>query len=66
MVNFVAFKSRHDLENSKFNGAWVCFSEKSDLINAFRGWEHEVQALVDVCQKSMKDEKKFLTLTLPT
>ena len=63
MVNFVAFKSQYDLENSKFNGAWVCISEKSELINIFRGWEPEVQALVDVCQKLTKDEKKLLTLT---
>ena len=52
MVNFVAFKSRHDLENSKYSGAWVCSSEKSELISIFRGWEPEVQALLDVCQKS--------------
>ena len=48
MVNFVAFKTRHDLENSKYNEAWVSFSEKSELIKIFRGWESEVQALVDV------------------
>ena len=52
MVNFVAFKSQHDLENSKFNGEWVCLSEKSELIITFGGWEPEVQALVDVCQKT--------------
>ena len=51
MVNFVAFKSQHDLENSKYNGAWVCCSEKSELISIFRGWEPEVQALINVCQK---------------
>jgi salicylate hydroxylase len=51
MVNFVGFKSQHDLENSKFNGAWVSFCENSEWISTFRGWEHEVQALVDVCQK---------------
>ena len=54
MVNFVAFKSRHDLENSKYNGSWFCFCEKSELINTFKGWEHEVQALMDVCVKSSK------------
>jgi hypothetical protein len=66
MVNFVAFKLQHDLENSKYNGAWVCFSEKSELINIFRGWEPEVQALVDVCQKSYERWKEILTLTLQT
>jgi salicylate hydroxylase len=54
-VNFVGFKSQHDLENSKFNGAWVCISEKSELINIFKDWEPEVQALLDVCQNPMND-----------
>ena len=58
MVNFVAFKSRHDLENSKYNGSWFCFCEKSELINTFRGWEHEVQALMDVCVKSSMNKWK--------
>ena len=55
MINFVAFKTQYDLENSKFTGPWVTFSEKSELIKIFRGWESEVQALVDVCQNSMSD-----------
>ena len=54
-VNFVAFKSRHDLENSKYDGAWVCCVEKSELLNIFRGWEPEVQSLLDVCQNPMND-----------
>jgi hypothetical protein len=59
MVNFVAFRTQYDLENSKYNGAWVSFGEKSELIKFFRGWESEVQALVDVRSKnSMNDEKK--------
>ena len=69
MVNFVAFKTQYDLENSKYNGAWVSFSEKSELIKIFRGWESEVQTLVDVCQNSMNDEKKrgnSFTLTCST
>ena len=59
MVNFVAFKSQHDLESSKYNGAWVCSSEKSELIDIFRGWEREVQALLDVCQKSNERWKEI-------
>ena len=58
MVNFVAFISRHDLENSKFNGAWVCFSDKSELIKIFGEWESEVQALVDVCQNFSNERWK--------
>jgi len=53
MINFVAFKIQHDLENSKYNGAWVSFSEKSELIKIFRGWESEVQALVDCVDRPM-------------
>ena len=48
MIDFVAFKTQYDLENSKYNGAWVSFSEKSELVKIFRGWETEVQVLVDV------------------
>jgi hypothetical protein len=51
IVNFVAFKTQYDLENSKYNGAWLSFTDKSDLVKIFRGWESEVQALVDVCLK---------------
>ena len=54
MINFVAFKTQYDLENSKYNGAWVSFSEKSELIKIFKGWESEVQVLVDVRSFSMK------------
>lgn len=55
MINFVAFKSQHDLENSKHDGPWVCSSEKSEFMTIFRGWEPEVQALLDVRQDSMDD-----------
>jgi len=54
MINFVAFKTRYDLENSKFNGPWVTFSDKSELIKIFRGWESEVQALVDCVDRPMR------------
>jgi salicylate hydroxylase len=54
MVNLVAFKTQYDLENSKFNGAWVSFSDKSELVKFFRGWESEVQALVDCVDKPMR------------
>ena len=66
MINFVAFKTQYDLENSKYDGAWVCFSEKSELIKFFRGWESEVQTLVDVCQKKYfrMNERNPSTLTL--
>ena len=48
MVNFVAFKSHHDLENTRFNGPWVCATDSAEFSATFRTWEPEVQALVDV------------------
>ena len=48
MVNFVAFKSHHDLENTRFNGPWVCPTDSAEFSATFRTWEPEVQALVDV------------------
>jgi hypothetical protein len=58
MINFVGFKSRHDLENTKFNGPWVSYPENSELVSIFKGWEPEVLALVEVCQNSMNNGKK--------
>lgn len=48
MINLVAFTSRHELEGTKFNGPWVCPTEKQEFLAAFRNWEPEVQALLDV------------------
>ncbi len=47
-VNFVAFKMQHDLEGTKFNGSWVCQTDKSECSGTFKNWEPEVQALMDV------------------
>ncbi|KAF4610492.1 hypothetical protein D9613_007229 [Agrocybe pediades] len=54
MVNFVAFKSQHELENSKFNGPWVCPTEKAEFVSFFRNWEPEVQALLDCVDKPLR------------
>lgn len=48
MINLVAFTSRHELEGTKFTGPWVCPTEKEEFLAAFRDWEPEVQALLDV------------------
>lgn len=48
MINFVAFKSQHDLEYTKFNGPWVCQAESTEFLTLFKNWEPEVQALLDV------------------
>ena len=54
-VNFVAFKAQHELEHTKFPGSWVCSTDKSEFASLFRNWEPEVQALVDVGGKPLKD-----------
>ena len=47
-MNFVAFKAQHDMEGTKFNGAWVCKTDRSECLGMFKNWEPEVQALLDV------------------
>lgn len=54
MVNFVAFKSRHDLENTRFNGPWVCATDPAEFAATFRTWEPEVQALVDCVERPLR------------
>jgi salicylate hydroxylase len=48
MINFVAFKSQHNMEHTKFNGPWVGPADKSEFLSMFQHWEPEVQALLDV------------------
>ncbi|KAH9479171.1 FAD-dependent monooxygenase str9 [Psilocybe cubensis] len=54
MINFVAFKSQHDMEGSKFNGPWVCVTDKAEFASWYRDWEPEVQALVDCVDKPLR------------
>lgn len=48
MINFVAFTSRHDLENTTFGAPWFAVTDKSAFESNFSSWEPEVQALMDV------------------
>ena len=48
MINFVAFKSEHDLEYTNFNGPWVGPADNTEFFSMFEHWEPEVQALLDV------------------
>jgi salicylate hydroxylase len=48
LINFVAFVSRHDKANTKFNGPWVAQADREEFASRFRRWEPEVQALVNV------------------
>ncbi|KAF8888107.1 salicylate hydroxylase [Infundibulicybe gibba] len=54
MINFVAFLSRHNLENTKFNGPWVSTVEKSDFVHLFANWEPEVQELMACVERPLK------------
>ncbi|THU98077.1 salicylate hydroxylase [Dendrothele bispora CBS 962.96] len=54
MINFVAFDMRHDLENTRFNGPWVCASDKSKFASRFSGWEPEVQTLLDCVENPLQ------------
>lgn len=48
LINFVAFISRHDKENTKFDGPWVAQADQGEFAGRFSRWEPEVQALVNV------------------
>ncbi|TFK17802.1 salicylate hydroxylase [Coprinopsis marcescibilis] len=54
MINFVAFTARHDLEDTKFNGAWVCPTDSSEVTTMFRKWEPEAQALLDCIDRPLR------------
>lgn len=48
LVNFVAFVSRHHLENTNFNGPWMSTVEPAVFSSLFAHWEPDVQALIAV------------------
>ncbi|KAG2012183.1 salicylate hydroxylase [Coprinopsis cinerea AmutBmut pab1-1] len=54
MVNFVAFKAQHDLEDTKFNGPWVCPSDRAEVAGMYQTWEPEVQALFDCIERPLR------------
>ncbi|ESK89129.1 hypothetical protein Moror_5271 [Moniliophthora roreri MCA 2997] len=54
LVNFVAFTSRHDLENTKYNGPWVSSSDKSQFSSHFLHWEPQVRALIDCVDRPLQ------------
>jgi salicylate hydroxylase len=48
LINFVAFVSHFERENTKFGGPWFTPTDKEEMARHFRGWEPEVQVLVNV------------------
>lgn len=49
LVNFAAFRSRYDKENTTFNGDWVQDVSREEFFADFTGWEPEVHSLIQVC-----------------
>jgi salicylate hydroxylase len=58
MINFVAFSSRHDLENTTFHGPWTSPTETSEFARVFSGWDSEVQVLIEVCSRPLDVRSK--------
>lgn len=55
MINFVAFVSKHELENTEYDGPWMSIINRGadpeafkNAFSAFEGWEEDVQAMIDV------------------
>ncbi|KAM5530141.1 hypothetical protein V8D89_016197 [Ganoderma adspersum] len=51
LVNFAAFRSRYDKENTTFNGDWVQDVSREEFFADFTGWEPEVHSLIQAVQK---------------
>ncbi|TFK64958.1 FAD/NAD(P)-binding domain-containing protein [Pluteus cervinus] len=54
LINFAAFTARHDLENSKFDGPWMCPVNKSEFAPYFEHWEPDVQELFEVVDTALR------------
>ncbi|KAJ3576558.1 hypothetical protein NP233_g350 [Leucocoprinus birnbaumii] len=54
LINFVAFVSRHEKENTKFNGPWVTQTGPEELAAWFNNWEPEVQALINCVDQTLR------------
>ncbi|KAI0923676.1 hypothetical protein AcW1_006568 [Taiwanofungus camphoratus] len=52
LINVAAMRSRYDLENSTLDGPWVQDALQQDMLNDFRQWEPEVQALLQCAQRT--------------
>lgn len=55
MINFVAFVSRHELENTQYDGPWMSIINREadpeafkKAFSTFEGWEEDVKAMIDV------------------
>ncbi|KAG5638592.1 hypothetical protein H0H81_011678 [Sphagnurus paluster] len=48
LINFAAFSSRPELENTIFDGPWVSTVDKEEFSSLFSAWEPDVQDLISV------------------
>ncbi len=65
LINFAAFRSRYDLENSTLDGAWVQDVRREELLQDFDRWEPEVQALLDVSFSRSRPIRASLLTSIP-
>jgi len=61
MINFIAFDSRHDLENTKIDRPMVLMGDNTSFAPIFQNWEPEVKSLVNVCPPFLNAEHAILT-----
>jgi salicylate hydroxylase len=59
MINFVAFVSQHDLENTTFDGSWTSTTETSEFAHEFSCWDPEVQVMIEVCLRPLDMHSDF-------
>ncbi|KII84074.1 hypothetical protein PLICRDRAFT_46407 [Plicaturopsis crispa FD-325 SS-3] len=53
-VNFVAFRTSHELKGTEFNGPWVTNVSAQEFQAGFDGWEAEVTQLLQCAEKGMR------------
>ncbi|KDQ57219.1 hypothetical protein JAAARDRAFT_157371 [Jaapia argillacea MUCL 33604] len=54
LLNFVAFRMKHDLEGTPYHGPWVAKNQsREDFERDFEGWETEVQDLIKCVEKPL-------------
>ncbi|KAF8624142.1 hypothetical protein AX17_007205 [Amanita inopinata Kibby_2008] len=54
LINIVAFRTRHDLEGSNFEGKWVSTTDKTEFTREFSHWEADVHELLDCVEKATR------------
>ncbi|KII86085.1 hypothetical protein PLICRDRAFT_309879 [Plicaturopsis crispa FD-325 SS-3] len=53
-VNFVAYRTKHELKGTEFDGPWVAEVSAEEFQPGFDGWEPEVTQLIQCAEKCMR------------